>query len=172
MSLLKYQNWSSATSIRFKTKTSCDLVTLVFPRFMQFACFYFEFALDACPWYFSSYTSLAFEIALVLISRRSIEKCSNVTYHTYLLYPQDALTEADPGRTQDICHLWPQRYTRPITPIIFFQSLKVTCHRKVLGSNSHLKSDSPLSYVNLTSLYLLILCEHFPSMVVYFIASS
>ena len=120
MSLFKYQNWSSATPIIFKTKINWDLITLVFPRFMKFACFYFEFALYASPWYFSSFVSLAVEIALVLITRHSIKKCPNVTYHTCLLCPQDALTEADPGRTKDICHLWPQRFTMPITPMIFF----------------------------------------------------
>ena len=31
--------------IRFKTKTNCDLVARVFPRFRQFACFCFEFPL-------------------------------------------------------------------------------------------------------------------------------
>ena len=31
--------------IRFKTKTDCDLVARVFPRFRQFACFCFEFSL-------------------------------------------------------------------------------------------------------------------------------
>ena len=172
MSLFKYQNWSSATSIRFKTKTSCDLVTLVFPRFMQFACFYFEFALDACPWYFSSYASLAFEIALVLISRRSIEKCSNVTYHTYLLYPQDALTEADPGRTQDICHLWPQRYTRPITPMIFFKAWRWPvigrCWVQILTW-----SQISLFPTLIWHLWIYLFCVNiFSSMVVYFIASS
>ena len=31
--------------VRHKTKTNHDLVALVFPRFRQFLCFYFEFSL-------------------------------------------------------------------------------------------------------------------------------
>ena len=118
------------TSIRFKTKTNCDfLVTLVFLRFMHFACFYLRFSLHSSSWYFFSYASLA-----------AAATC--VTY--------------DPNVSQDL-----------IRPMIFFQSSKIqhlTCHRKVLDSNSHLEVRFP-SFPTLT-------WHHFSSMALYFRASS
>lgn len=116
MSLFKYQNWSSATPIIFKTKINCDLITLVFQRFMKFACFYFEFALYASPWYFSSFVSLAVEIALVLITQHSIKKCPNHTirasfaHRTHLqrlilLEPRTYVTY-DPNVSQCLLHRW------------------------------------------------------------------
>ena len=156
------------TSIRFKTKTNCDfLVTLVFLRFMHFACFYLRFSLHSSSWYFFSYASLAAEIALILISRRSIESAlmwhtirTSFAYRTHLqrlivVEPKTFVTY-DPNVSQDL-----------IRPMIFFQSSKIqhlTCHRKVLGSNSHLEVRFP-SFPKLT-------WHHFSSMVLYFKASS
>ena len=156
------------TSIRFKTKTNCDfLVTLVFLRFMHFACFYLRFSLHSSSWYFFSYASLAAEIALILISRRSIESAlmwhtihTSFAYRTHLqrlivVEPKTCVTY-DPNVSQDL-----------IRPMIFFQSSKIqhlTCHRKVLGSNFHLEVRFP-SFPTLT-------WHHFSSMVLYFRASS
>ena len=149
------------TSIRFKTKTNCDfLVTLVFLRFIHFACFYLRFSLHSSSWYFFSYASLAPEIALILISRHSIE--SALMWHTirtsfaYIVVEPKTCVTYDRNVSQDL-----------IGPMIFFQSSKtqhLTCHRKVLGSNSHLEVRFP-SFPTLT-------WHNFSSMVLYFRASS
>ena len=58
-----------------KLTASQDLVTSVFPRFMQFTWFYFE--LPLAPYYIFPSFWLAAEITPVLALRHSIEKRSN-----------------------------------------------------------------------------------------------
>ena len=54
----------------------------------------------------------------------------------------------------------------------FFSKLEGDLSSESVGFKFSPEVRFPPSYVNLTSLNLLILCEHFSSMVVYFIASS
>ena len=53
----------------------------------------------------------------------------------------------------------------------FFSKLEGDLSSESVGFKFSPEVRFPPSYVNLTSLNLLILCEHFSSMVVYFIAS-